>query len=83
VHTPGTWPLGEIQALAWHRQRDDDAQADRILDRLLRAASHDGLLPEAYDSNTGEWTARHWFGWPSAALSCLLLSPTIQVEPQP
>ncbi len=83
MHTPGTWPLGDIQALAWHRQLGDDASYRQVLDRLLQAASHDGLLPEAYDSNTGEWTARHWFGWPSAALGCLLVSPTIGVEPPP
>jgi uncharacterized protein len=83
VHTPGTWPLGDIQALAWRRQLGDHASYRQVLDGLLQSASHDGLLPEAYDSSTGEWTARHWFGWPSAALGCLLVSPTIGVEPRP
>jgi len=79
MHTPGTWPLGDVQAMAWHRQRGDHDRADQALERLLRTTSHDGLLPEAYDSDTGEWTARHWFGWPSAALGCLLVAPTAQI----
>ena len=81
MHTPGAWPLGDVQAMAWHRQRGDHDRADQALERLLRTTSHDGLLPEAYDSDTGEWTARHWFGWPGAALGCLLVAPTAQVAP--
>ena len=79
MHTPGAWPLGDVQAVAWHHQRGDHGRAHQALERLLRRTSHDGLLPEAYDSDTGEWTARHWFGWPSAALGCLLVAPTVQV----
>jgi hypothetical protein len=79
MHTPGAWPLGDVQAVAWHQQRGDHGRAHQALERLLRRTSHDGLLPEAYDSDTGEWTARHWFGWPSAALGCLLVAPTVQV----
>jgi hypothetical protein len=36
-------------------------------------AAPDGLLPEAYDPETGRWLARHWFAWPSAALGALAL----------
>jgi meiotically up-regulated gene 157 (Mug157) protein len=79
MHTPGSWPLGDVQAVAWHQQRGDHGRAHQALERLLRTTCHDGLLPEAYDSDTGEWTARHWFGWPSAALGCLLVAPTAQV----
>ena len=32
-----------------------------------------GLLPEAYDSDTGRWLARHWFAWPGAVLAALAL----------
>jgi hypothetical protein len=81
MHTPGAWPLGDVQAMAWHRHRGDHDRADQALERLLRTTSHDGLLPEAYDSDTGEWTARHWFGWPSATLGCLLVAPTAQIVP--
>jgi DNA-binding transcriptional MocR family regulator len=43
------------------------------LERLLAVAAPDGLLPEAYDPDTGGWLARHWFAWPSAVLAALAL----------
>ncbi len=36
MHTPGTWPHGDVQALAWHAQRGDDAKA-----RQARAVAPD------------------------------------------
>jgi hypothetical protein len=48
-------------------------QAERVLERLLAVAAPDGLLPEAYDSDTGRWLARHWFAWPGAVLAALAL----------
>ena len=48
-------------------------RAERVLERLLAVAAPDGLLPEAYDPDTGRWLARHWFAWPSAVLAALAL----------
>jgi hypothetical protein len=72
LHTPGTWPLGDIQE--WHAMRclGDEERADRSLARLASIAGSDGMLPEAYDSHTGDWRSRHWFAWPGALLGALL-----------
>jgi hypothetical protein len=72
LHTPGTWPLGDIQESAATRALGDHDAAERSLARLASVSSADGMLPEAYDSNTGEWLARHWFAWPGALLGALL-----------
>lgn len=72
LHTPGTWPLGDIQEWIAARSLGDAAGAERALARLTEVASSDGMLPEAYDSDTGEWRARHWFAWPGALLGSLL-----------
>ncbi|HEY7206748.1 MAG TPA: glycoside hydrolase family 125 protein [Gaiellaceae bacterium] len=72
LHTPGTWPLGDIQEWIAMRQLGDREAAARALTRLESVASSDGMLPEAYDSDSGEWLARHWFAWPGALLGALL-----------
>lgn len=72
LHTPGTWPLGDIQEWLVARLLDDQSGAERAAARLAAVASDDGLLPEAYDPATGEWRARHWFAWPGALLGALL-----------
>jgi hypothetical protein len=72
LHTPGTWPLGDIQEWAAMRMVGEPCTARRALERLVHVASEDGMLPEAYDSETGEWRARHWFAWPGALLGALL-----------
>ena len=73
AHTPGTWPLGDIQEWVATSLLGETGRAGRALDRLLAVAAPDGLLPEAYDPETGRWLARHWFAWPSAALGALAL----------
>jgi hypothetical protein len=72
LHTPGTWPLGDIQEWVAATALGESAAARGALERLARVASEDGMLPETYDSNTGEWRARHWFAWPGALLGTLL-----------
>jgi uncharacterized protein len=73
AHTPGTWPLGDIQEWVAASLLGDTARAERALDRLLTVAAPDGLLPETYDSGTGRWLARPWFAWPAATLAALAL----------
>ncbi|HWD42583.1 MAG TPA: glycoside hydrolase family 125 protein [Actinomycetota bacterium] len=73
AHTPGTWPLGDIQEWVAASLLGDTGRAERTLDRLLAVAAPDGLLPETYDSGTGRWLARPWFAWPGATLAALAL----------
>ena len=72
AHTPGAWSLGDIQAWIAARSRGDDAAAARALGRLGTVSFSDGMLPEAYDTETGA-PVRHWFAWPGAALAALRL----------
>jgi uncharacterized protein len=73
AHTPGTWPLGDIQEWVATSLLGDTGRAGRALDRLLAVAAPDGLLPESYDPQSGRWLARHWFAWPGATLAALAL----------
>jgi uncharacterized protein len=73
AHTPGTWPLGDIQEWVAASLLGATGRAERALDRLLAVAAPDGLLPETYDSATGRWLARPWFAWPAATLAALAL----------
>jgi hypothetical protein len=73
AHTPGTWPLGDVQEWVATSLLGDSGRAGRALERLLAVAAPDGLLPETYDSGTGRWLARPWFAWPGATLAALAL----------
>jgi meiotically up-regulated gene 157 (Mug157) protein len=73
AHTPGSWPLGDVQEWVVASLSGETVRAGRVLERLLAVAAPDGLLPETYDSGTGSWLARHWFAWPSAILAALAL----------
>jgi pimeloyl-ACP methyl ester carboxylesterase len=68
------WPLGDIQQWIAASLAGDGRAASAAIDRLLRVAAADGLLPEAYDPDTGLWRARDWFAWPSAALGAVYLN---------
>jgi hypothetical protein len=73
-HTPGAWPLGHVQAwLVGVATGREPARADSV-DRLVRAAFVDGMLPEAWVRDGAELIPiRHWFGWPGAALGAFWL----------
>lgn len=75
VHTPGAWPLGDVQEYLYARLIGDDVRMRRVTDRLVRTAGHDGALPEARDPASGSVRSRHWFAWPGAALTLALLDP--------
>jgi uncharacterized protein len=70
AHTPGPWPLGEIQAWIHARIIGDEASAGRSLARLVAWSFADGMLPEALASSG---PIRHWFAWPGAALAGLVM----------
>jgi meiotically up-regulated gene 157 (Mug157) protein len=72
LHTPGTWTLGDVQEWVAAGLLGEPSRSERALERLLAAASPDGLLPEAYDPRTGGAPIRRWFAWPGAALGALL-----------
>jgi hypothetical protein len=73
AHTPGTWTLGEAQELAVAEALGDQARAEAVRARLKRVVGVDGLLPETYHPETGQWLTRHWFAWPAAVLGALHL----------
>ncbi|MFQ5594014.1 MAG: glycoside hydrolase family 125 protein, partial [Anaerolineae bacterium] len=78
VHTPGPWPLGDVQEFLYARLVGDDQRAQAVLHRLVTTACWDGALPEARDENTSAVRSRHWFAWPGAALLAALVHPAWQ-----
>ena len=79
IHTPGAWPLGDVQEIVYGRLVGDERRVTAALDRLVATAGWDGGLPEARDPQSGAVRSRHWFAWPSAALLAALLHPDWQV----
>jgi hypothetical protein len=69
-HTPGPWPLGEVQAWIYARSVRDDQAAARAVARLVESAFPDGMLAEALAPGG---PVRHWFAWPGAGLAALAL----------
>ncbi|MGT2462852.1 glycoside hydrolase family 125 protein [Sinomonas atrocyanea] len=80
-HTGGVWALGLVQELIYARAIGDDEREQHVLGVLEELASEDGMLPETADPASGQWLSRHWFGWPGAALACVLTS--IDLRPVP
>jgi hypothetical protein len=72
-HTPGTWPLGDIMGWVGFGLMAEDEISEAALERLVRSAFTDGMLPEAYDPEGSGSAVRHWFAWPGAALAAILL----------
>jgi meiotically up-regulated gene 157 (Mug157) protein len=71
AHTPGIWPLGDAQEWAVAVVQDDRSRADAVVARLRQVVSADGMLPETYDADSGDWLARHWFAWPGSLVGLL------------
>ncbi|HEX9436531.1 MAG TPA: glycoside hydrolase family 125 protein [Candidatus Limnocylindria bacterium] len=69
VHTPHPWPLGDAQELIVATAVGDATRRARVIEKLRRVATWDGLYPEAYDERTGEVRSRHWFAWPAAVIA--------------
>jgi len=72
-HTPGTWTLGDVMGWVAFGLMEEDQSSEDALERLLKSAFTDGMLPEAYDPDGSGSSVRHWFAWPGAALGALLL----------
>ena len=71
AHTPGVWPLGDVQEWVWASLSGDTRRAAACLARLVAVADADGLLPETYDSVDGRWLSRRWFAWPGSAVAAV------------
>jgi hypothetical protein len=72
-HTPGTWTLGDIMGWTAFGLMEEESLSEAALERLVRSAFTDGMLPEAYDPEGSGSAVRHWFAWPGSALATLLL----------
>jgi meiotically up-regulated gene 157 (Mug157) protein len=73
VHTPRPWPLGDAQEMLFRWLIQDEAGRDEVLSKLLRIVQWDGLFSEAVHQETGRVESRHWFSWPGAFISTVLL----------
>jgi meiotically up-regulated gene 157 (Mug157) protein len=73
VHTPHPWPLGDVQELLYAQVLGDQGRWQRVLQKLKRVVQWDGLFSEAINEETGQVESRHWFSWPGAFLSTVLL----------
>lgn len=73
IHTPGPWPLGDVQQLMYSRLTGNFDLYNSTLAKLLSIAQADGILPEAIDAQTGRVLSRSWFSWPGAAFGWELL----------
>ncbi|MEX1296083.1 MAG: glycoside hydrolase family 125 protein [Candidatus Limnocylindrales bacterium] len=72
-HTPGTWTLGDIMGWVAFGLMEEYELSEASLERLVRSAFTDGMLPEAYDPEGSGQAVRHWFAWPGSALAALIL----------
>jgi meiotically up-regulated gene 157 (Mug157) protein len=70
-HTPGVWPLGDAQEWLVSSLTGDHERGASTLAKLSVVASDDGMLPETYDPDTGDWWARQWFAWPGSLVGLL------------
>ena len=81
AHTPGPWPLGDVQAWVAAHTVGDLAAAAAALARLQEVAYDDGMLPEVYGADD-EGRVRQWFAWPGAVLAAVrMLDADGRLEP--
>jgi meiotically up-regulated gene 157 (Mug157) protein len=73
VHTSHPWPLGDVQELLYAQMHDDQEHWQRVWHKLKQVVQWDGLFSEAINEATGQVESRHWFSWPGAFLSTVLL----------
>ena len=71
AHTPGVWPLGDVQEWVWASLSGDVSHAASSIAKLVAIADADGLLPETYDPADKTWRSRRWFAWPGSAVAAL------------
>lgn len=75
VHTSHPWPLGDVQELLYAQMLGDQEHWQRVWQKLRQIVQWDGLFSEAINEATGQVESRHWFSWPGAFLSTVLLGP--------
>ncbi|AJY74793.1 glycoside hydrolase family 125 protein [Paenibacillus beijingensis] len=73
VHTPHPWPLGDGQELLYSLLVRDKGREQLVRRKLEEIVQWDGLFSEAIDEHTGAIESRHWFSWPGAFISSVLL----------
>lgn len=73
VHSPHPWPLGLIQELYLARLLRNRRRFRDTWAKLAKVVCWDGNFPEAIDEKSGQVASRHWFGWPGAMLTTVLL----------
>ncbi|HEX7733583.1 MAG TPA: glycoside hydrolase family 125 protein [Ktedonobacteraceae bacterium] len=73
VHTSHPWPLGDVQELLYAQMLGDQERWQRVWQKLRQIVQWDGLFSEAINEATGQVESRHWFSWPGAFLSTVLL----------
>ena len=73
IHTPHPWPLGDVQELLYAQVLGDQEHWQRVWQKLQQVVQWDGLFSEAINEETGQVESRHWFSWPGAFLSIILL----------
>lgn len=82
VHTPHPWPLGDVQELLYAQVLGDQERWQRVWQKLKQVVQWDGLFSEAINEETGQVKSRHWFSWPGAFLSTILLDLKCKSIPQ-
>ncbi|HET7628227.1 MAG TPA: glycoside hydrolase family 125 protein [Bacillales bacterium] len=73
VHTPHPWPLGDGQEMLYSHLTGQTERVEQTWKKLLEIVQWDGMFPEAVDEQTGAVASRHWFSWPGAFISSVLL----------
>jgi uncharacterized protein len=73
IHTSHPWPLGDVQELLYAQVLGDQERWQRVWQKLKQVVQWDGLFSESINEATGQVESRHWFSWPGAFLSTVLL----------
>ncbi|OCA87874.1 hypothetical protein A8F94_08530 [Bacillus sp. FJAT-27225] len=80
VHTPNKWPLGDGQELLFAWLTGDKEQEEYVSRKLKQVVQWDGLFSEAVYEESGEIASRHWFSWPGAFISSVILLKKSQAD---
>jgi uncharacterized protein len=73
IHTPHPWPLGDGQELLYCYLTNQNERLNIVWEKIIRIVQWDGLFSEAVNNHTGDVESRHWFSWPGAFISAVLV----------
>lgn len=82
VHSPGAWPLGYFQELAYAAQGNDTLGMRASWTKIAAAMQWDGTFSEAVDPTTAACTSKAWFSWPGAMIGALLIQMRLNGQEQ-